>query len=49
MIEGTGGKGKVAILLGASGNNVTTDRTSGFVDEIAAKAPGHRDRRPADR
>jgi ABC-type sugar transport system substrate-binding protein len=40
MIGVTGGKGKVAILLGASGNNVTTDRTKGFVDEIRAKAPG---------
>ena len=34
MIRVTGGTGKVAILLGASGNNVTTDRTSGFVDEL---------------
>ncbi|MFE9851598.1 ABC transporter substrate-binding protein [Streptomyces sp. NPDC005576] len=40
MIKATGGKGKVAILLGASGNNVTTDRTKGFVDQLAAKAPG---------
>ncbi|MCF3170150.1 MULTISPECIES: ABC transporter substrate-binding protein [Streptomyces] len=40
MIKTTGGKGKVAILLGASGNNVTTDRTKGFVDQIEAKAPG---------
>jgi ABC-type sugar transport system substrate-binding protein len=40
MISATGGKGQVAILLGSSGNNVTTDRTKGFVDEIAAKAPG---------
>ncbi|MEU6343140.1 ABC transporter substrate-binding protein [Streptomyces sp. NPDC046977] len=40
MIDVTGGKGKVAILLGASGNNVTTDRTKGFVDQLAAKAPG---------
>jgi galactofuranose transport system substrate-binding protein len=40
MIKATGGKGKVAILLGASGNNVTTDRTKGFVDQIKAKAPG---------
>lgn len=39
MIKATGGKGHIAILLGASGNNVTTDRTSGFVDEIKAKAP----------
>ncbi|WP_406447930.1 ABC transporter substrate-binding protein [Streptomyces sp. NBC_00876] len=40
MIKTTGGKGKVAILLGASGNNVTTDRTKGFVDQLKAKAPG---------
>ncbi|MFF8296533.1 ABC transporter substrate-binding protein [Streptomyces globisporus] len=40
MIKVTGGKGKVAILLGASGNNVTTDRTKGFVDQVKAKAPG---------
>ncbi len=40
MIKATGGKGKVAILLGSSGNNVTTDRTNGFVDQVKAKAPG---------
>jgi galactofuranose transport system substrate-binding protein len=40
LIKGTGGKGKVAILLGASGNGVTTDRTKGFVDEIKAKGSG---------
>ncbi|MFD4028909.1 ABC transporter substrate-binding protein [Streptomyces sp. NPDC058576] len=40
MIKATGGKGKVAILLGASGNNVTTDRTKGFVDQVKAEAPG---------
>ncbi|MFF1926212.1 ABC transporter substrate-binding protein [Streptomyces sp. NPDC058221] len=40
MIKTTGGKGKVAILLGTSGNNTTTDRTKGFVDELKAKAPG---------
>jgi ABC-type sugar transport system substrate-binding protein len=34
LIKSTGGKGKVAILLGSSGNGVTTDRTSGFVDEL---------------
>ena len=39
LIKSTGGKGKVAILLGSSGNNVTTDRTSGFLDEIKT-APG---------
>jgi ABC-type sugar transport system substrate-binding protein len=40
LIKGTGGKGKVAILLGSSGNNVTTERTKGFVDQVKAKAPG---------
>lgn len=39
MIEATGGKGKVAVLLGAAGNNVTDDRTKGFVDQVKAKAP----------
>ncbi|MEV7427379.1 MULTISPECIES: ABC transporter substrate-binding protein [unclassified Streptomyces] len=39
MIEATGGKGKVAILLGAAGNNVTTERTKGFKDRIKEKAP----------
>ncbi|WP_029288238.1 ABC transporter substrate-binding protein [Cellulomonas sp. HZM] len=39
MIKQTGGTGKVAILLGSSGNNVTTDRTSGFVDQLKT-APG---------
>jgi ribose transport system substrate-binding protein len=34
MIEATGGKGKVAILLGSSGNNVTTDRNDGFLKGI---------------
>lgn len=40
LIAGTGGKAKVAILLGASGNNVTTDRTNGFLDQIKAKGSG---------
>jgi ABC-type sugar transport system substrate-binding protein len=40
MIKATGGTGKVAILLGSSGNNVTTDRTKGFVDQVSAQAPG---------
>lgn len=40
LIKGTGGKGNIAVLLGSSGNGVTTDRTSGFVDQIKAKAPG---------
>lgn len=39
MAKALAGKGKVAILLGSSGNNVTTDRTSGFVDELKASAP----------
>jgi ribose transport system substrate-binding protein len=39
MIKATGGTGKVAILLGSSGNNVTTDRTKGFKDGIAG-TPG---------
>jgi ABC-type sugar transport system substrate-binding protein len=40
MIKATGGNAKVAILLGSSGNNVTTDRTKGFIDQIKAQAPG---------
>jgi len=40
MIQLLDGKGKVAILLGSSGNNVTTDRTNGFVDRLKEKAPG---------
>ena len=32
-------KGNIAILLGSSGNNVTTDRTSGFLTEIKKVAP----------
>ncbi|MEV6844309.1 ABC transporter substrate-binding protein [Actinoplanes sp. NPDC051411] len=39
MAKALGNKGKVAILLGAPGNNVTTLRTSGFKDEIAKVAP----------
>lgn len=39
MIEATGGKGEVAILLGTPGNNVTTERTKGFKERIAEKAP----------
>lgn len=35
-----GGKGNVVILLGSSGNGVTTDRTKGFVDQMKAKYPG---------
>ncbi|WP_263164979.1 ABC transporter substrate-binding protein [Streptomyces sp. SCSIO ZS0520] len=40
MIEATGGKGTVAILLGAAGNNVTTERTKGFEERLEEKAPG---------
>lgn len=40
MIEATGGKGEIAILLGAAGNNVTTERTKGFEDRVKEKAPG---------
>ena len=36
----TGGNGKVAVLMGSSGNNVTTDRTNGFLAEVKAKTPG---------
>ncbi|MFF4127960.1 ABC transporter substrate-binding protein [Microbispora rosea] len=39
MIKALSGKGKVAILLGAPGNNVTTERTNGFKDRIKEKAP----------
>ncbi|RLL66072.1 ABC transporter substrate-binding protein [Streptomyces sp. Z26] len=39
MIEATGGKGEIAILLGTPGNNVTTERTKGFTDQLKAKAP----------
>jgi ABC-type sugar transport system substrate-binding protein len=37
MITATGDKGEVAILLGASGVNVTVDRTKGFKDRLAEK------------
>ena len=40
MAKATGGTGNVAILLGSSGNNVTDQRTKGFVDEVAASSPG---------
>jgi ABC-type sugar transport system substrate-binding protein len=40
MIEATGDKGEVAILLGASGVNVTVDRTKGFKDQLTAKGSG---------
>jgi ribose transport system substrate-binding protein len=37
MITATGGTAKLAILLGATGVNVTDDRTAGFLDELKAK------------
>ena len=37
MIKATGGTANLAILLGASGVNVTDDRTAGFLDELKAK------------
>jgi ABC-type sugar transport system substrate-binding protein len=37
MIKATGGTAKLAILLGASGVNVTDDRTAGFLDQLKAK------------
>ncbi|WP_127504211.1 ABC transporter substrate-binding protein [Actinoplanes solisilvae] len=37
MIKATGDQGEVAILLGASGVNVTVDRTKGFKDQLVAK------------
>jgi ABC-type sugar transport system substrate-binding protein len=41
MIKATGGKANLLILLGATGVNVTDDRTNGFLDELAAqKATG---------
>ena len=39
LATATGGKAKVAVLLGSSGNNVTDDRTSGFKDQVKAKYP----------
>ena len=40
LIEATGDTGEVAILLGASGVNVTVDRTKGFKDQLAATNSG---------
>jgi len=37
MIKATGGNAKLAILLGASGVNVTDDRTAGFLDQLKVK------------
>lgn len=40
LIAATGDTGEAAILLGASGVNVTVDRTKGFKDQLAAKNSG---------
>ncbi|MBE2998510.1 ABC transporter substrate-binding protein [Nocardiopsis sp. HNM0947] len=40
MIDALDGEGEVAVLLGAAGNNVTTERTEGFQERIEAEAPG---------
>ena len=37
MIKATGGTANLAILLGASGVNVTDDRTAGFLDQLKVK------------
>jgi len=37
MIKATGGTANLVILLGATGVNVTDDRTAGFLDELKAK------------
>jgi ribose transport system substrate-binding protein len=37
MIRETGDEGKVAILLGAPGVNVTTDRNQGFLEQLEAQ------------
>ena len=50
MIKATGGNAKLAILLGASGVNVTDDRTAGFLDQLKVKnATGIQVDLPADR
>jgi ABC-type sugar transport system substrate-binding protein len=38
MMKVTGDQGKLAILLGAPGVNVTTDRNKGFLDQLKAKS-----------
>jgi galactofuranose transport system substrate-binding protein len=40
LMQATGDRGEVAILLGASGVNVTVDRTKGFKDQLAARNSG---------
>jgi ribose transport system substrate-binding protein len=40
LMQATGDQGEAAILLGASGVNVTVDRTKGFKDQLAARNSG---------
>ena len=46
MMRVTGDEGNVAILLGAPGVNVTTDRNNGFLEQLEAGGLESRDRRP---
>ncbi|MEV7431979.1 ABC transporter substrate-binding protein [Nocardioides sp. NPDC092400] len=39
MADATGGEGKVAVLLGSSGNNVTDERNAGFKDRVEEEYP----------
>lgn len=39
LAQATGSGAKVAILSGTPGNNVSTDRTNGFTDQLKAKYP----------
>ena len=39
LAGGMSGKGQVAVLQGTSGNNVATDRTNGFNNQLKAKYP----------
>lgn len=39
LAQATGSSAKVAILSGTPGNNVSTDRTNGFTDQLKAKYP----------
>ena len=46
MMRVTGDEGNVAILLGAPGVNVTTDRNDGFLERLETRGLEPRDRRP---
>jgi len=41
MIRESGGEGRLAILLGAAGVNVTDDRNAGFKEQLEARADEH--------